>query len=138
MSDYGIKISLPNKNVKTADLKDLIFHSKYPMFKIKTILQGSFSITDGGAGVDQLLYTHNLGYNPLFFIWALIYDPFVPADITLYQKMPLTSASASGTIFMDYRPYANTTQIKFSADTGGGDGLAHTITYFGIVYYEPE
>lgn len=136
--DYGIKISLPGVDVNSAGIKDLIFHSKYPMLKMKAFGSGSLSFTDGGAGFDVLLLTHSLGYNPMFFLWSTYYDAFANAMVTSYRRMPLRERSAGGVIQHRYHPSVSTTELRYAGSTTGGDGASHTINYYWVLYYEPE
>ena len=136
--DYGVKISLPGKEVLTAGLKDLIFHSKYPMLKMKAFGSGSLSFTDGGAGFDVLLLTHSLGYKPMFFLWSTYYDPFLNTLVTTYRRMPLRERSAGGVIQQRYHPSVTTTEFRYAGSTIGGDAASHTINYYWVLYYEPE
>lgn len=138
MGDYGIKISKPGADVKTAGLKDLYFHSKYPMLKILAYGSGSLSFTDGGAGFDVTLYTHSLGYSPQVFLWSTYYDPFTNAMVTTYQRMPLRARSAGGVIQERYQPVVDSTTLKYQGSTTGGDGASHTINYYWIIYYDPQ
>jgi len=138
MADYGIKISLPGKDVLSVGLKDLIFHSKYPMLKIKTSGSGSLSFTDGGAGFDVLLLTHSLGYKPMFYLLSTYYDSLSNAMVTSYERMPFRARSAGGVIQLNYFPSVSTTEFRYSGSTMGGDGASHTINYYWFLYYEPE
>lgn len=136
--DYGVKISLPGKDVKTVGIKDLIFHSKYPMLKFKVTGSGSLSFTDGGAGFDVLLFTHSLGYKPIFFLWSTYYDPFGNVMINDFERMPVSLNSAGGLIRMNYAPEVTTTEFRYKGSTTGGSGGSKTINYYWSLYYEPE
>lgn len=136
--DYGIKISRPNVDVKTAGLKDLFLHSKYPFLKIKAIGYGSTSFTDGGAGFNVLLHTHSLGYNPIAYVYSQRYDSFLNTMITDYERMPVYERSAGGLIQQKYAVTVSTTELRFSGGTFGGSGGSKTINYFWVVYFDPE
>lgn len=136
--DYGVKISVPGVDVKTAGLKDLLLHSKYPFQKIKASGGGSFSFTDGGAGFDVLIYTHSLGYKPQFYLFSTYYDSFLNTMITSYERMPMRIRSAGGVIQLRYHPTVSTTELRYAGGTFGGDAASHTIDYFWFLYYEPE
>lgn len=138
MSDYGIKISKPGKNVINAGLKDLLFHSKYPLLKLVKSGSGSITFTDGGAGFDGLIYTHNLGYAPMFFLFSQWYDPFLNTVKTEYRRMPLSERSAGGLISQKYTPLVNNTEFRYSGFTMGGDGASHTINFYWFLYYDPQ
>lgn len=64
MGDYGIKISKPGFDVKTAAVKDQIFNSSYNNFKI--VAQGQTTITVGStAGTEYITnIAHGLSFTP--------------------------------------------------------------------------
>lgn len=64
MGDYGIKVSKPGYDVKTAEDKDLVFSSKF--FTPRVHVQGSGSITHTGGRTVTI--AHNLGYVPMFMV----------------------------------------------------------------------
>lgn len=139
MGHYGIKMTKPGQNVNTASIRHQWFNSLYPFLKIKSFGSGSEVLTDSdGVGFNKLLYTHSLGYNPMAFVYAAIYDSFSDTEIAEYQRMPITALSAGALIGMHYVPIANTTELRFSAETFGGDAGNHTIFYHWVVYYDPE
>lgn len=64
MGDFGAKASVPGYNVDdTADFL-LSFNSSWPLLKI----EHSDTATITQNGTPQTIYTHNLGYPPLYFI----------------------------------------------------------------------
>ena len=137
-NNYGLKVTLPGINVGSAGLKDLLFHSKYPLLKIQSKGSGSVNLTDGGAGFNIVVATHNLGYQPLFFLFSTYYDSFSNAMVNNYRRMPLAVRSSGGLLREYYTPTVNTTQLLYSGSTAGGDGLTHTINYYYVIYYEPQ
>lgn len=65
MGDWGIKLSLPGADVRTAPDSSLIFSSSWPNLKIATnvfIPTASATFVNGVSPV----YKHNLGFVPLF------------------------------------------------------------------------
>ncbi len=77
MAQWGIKVSQPNKDVKTCADKDLAFSSQWNTLKI--LLSGFARINDipaGGydvvfyPGEKSLTINHNLGYVPMFLAYA--------------------------------------------------------------------
>lgn len=136
--DYGVKISLPGTDVTTAGLKDLIFHSKYPFLKMKAVGSGSLSYTDGGAGFDVLLYTHSLGYKPLWVLYSQYYDSLANTLVTRFERMPFAVRNASFSQEFRFIPTVDTTEFRYTGGSFGGSGGSKTINYYWIVYYEPE
>lgn len=74
MASHGIKIAKQGNNVSTAADRDLVFTSKYPVFKVQAEYTGNLSLTtDGVAAEGTTTITHNLGYQPAF-MWFLEHD----------------------------------------------------------------
>lgn len=65
MANHGIKVSQKGYNVDTAADYELLFNSAWPLLKIES--QGTVVITDIAS--DQVIYTHNLGYPPVFWVF---------------------------------------------------------------------
>ena len=63
---YGIKVSRLGYDVNVASDKQLAFSSEWPLLPIEA--EGTFDITLGET-YDEDLYTHNLGYPPVFMFW---------------------------------------------------------------------
>lgn len=90
MNDYGLKISLPGFDVKTATPEQCAVHSSYPPFKSKTNQTpphfATVSVDFTGTitqGVTQNLYVISHGYN---------YIPFTVSNIAF------TSSSLPGVV----------------------------------------
>lgn len=139
MSDYGVKISLPGSDVKTCGLKDLIFHSKYPLLKIKNIAEGNFDVVVSGgvASGTQLIYTHNLGYSPRSFVFMVYLNSFTNGMVG-YRMIPVKESSSGGVIFHNYYPVVTTTTLSIYYNIGGVIDDTYTFYYYYYVYYEDE
>lgn len=137
--DYGIKMSKAGVNVKTAGLKDLILHSGYPTLKIKASGTGSISYTNDSSATDNLVVTHNLGYVPLFMFQTQWYSVDSATKQTTYISAPHYDGTyADLGIFASYRPYANTTQLRYEVQSYDGNGGSITLNYIYVVYYDPD
>lgn len=66
MTDYGIKVSKPGYDVKTATPQQLVFSSKYPTLRIHS--RGTGSVTHTGGRISTIY--HGLGYVPMFTVYA--------------------------------------------------------------------
>lgn len=62
---FGMKASQLGYDVETAADYQLLYSSEWPLLKIEA--QGTVTIND--LGVNQVIYTHNLGYCPMFWIY---------------------------------------------------------------------
>lgn len=67
--DYGLKVSKPGYDVKTATPAQLVFSSKYPTLRVHT--KGSGTITHTGGRTVTIV--HGLGYVPMFMVHGNIY-----------------------------------------------------------------
>lgn len=65
MSSVGVKVSQKGYDVTTAADYQLLFSSAWPLLKIER--QETVVITDIAS--DQVLYNHNLGYPPVFWVF---------------------------------------------------------------------
>lgn len=65
MGSHGLKVSQKGYDVNTAADYQLLFSSAWPLLKIES--QGTVVLTD--IANDQVLYNHNLGYPPLFWVF---------------------------------------------------------------------
>jgi hypothetical protein len=62
--DYGLKVSQPGVDVKTARDDQLVFSSKFQTLHV--FQQGSGTVTDSGGRLITI--AHNLGYPPKFLV----------------------------------------------------------------------
>jgi len=139
MANYGIKMSKPGKDVKTAGLKDLIFLSTKPVLKIKQSGTGSISYTHDGSSNDILVATHSLGYIPMFMLMMQWYNIETDTKETSYRAAPFTDKLVSGSIYFDARAYANTTQLRLSVGSYNGNGSSSiSLDFLYSIYYDPE
>jgi hypothetical protein len=137
MADYGFKISRPEVDVRTAELKDLLFHSEYPLLKLKQSGSVSLTFTDSGSA-DTATVSHNLGYEPRILVYSQIYDPFADDFYSGYRIIPHFKRNQSGIIYMEYSFENSTTQVTFRADTEGGDSSQHTVVMYYFIFYDEE
>lgn len=69
MTDYGIKVVNPGKDITSTDIRDLSLSSKYTMLKYFSDTTDSFTITAGGTS-GSVSFTHDLGYVPAFIAYV--------------------------------------------------------------------
>lgn len=74
MSDYGIKVSKPGYDVKTAAANNLVFSSEYSTLRVKQ--QGSGTVKHSTGRTVTI--AHNLGYVPMFLVHS------TPAELWSY------------------------------------------------------
>jgi len=125
MPDYGIKASQKGYDVKTCADYELLFSAGWPLVKIEA--QGSKTISDKGA--DEVIYNHNLGYNPLFLVFdtssvannnlLLTDSPLSPLGVTDTNLtwFGTQGAGLSGSITLYYYVFRYDLLTNFTANT---------------------
>ena len=83
--DYGIKISKPGFDVRTASDKDLVFSSKFDTFKVSVSGTGSFT-ADGTLQIAEI--AHSLGYVPAFFVFSEVHAGFGEPSTGDFYMLP--------------------------------------------------
>lgn len=76
MSDYGAKVSRIGFDVNTASDKQLAFSSDWPLLPIEAEGEATIVAPGGGGPVTQDIFTHSLGYAPVFIVERISGDPF--------------------------------------------------------------
>ncbi len=137
MGSYGVKIAKPGYNYDDGDRR-LVYNSAYPMLKMLTHGTGTLTLS-GGTG-SKTVYTHSLGYKPMFYLWITYIDPDTGSEVAKYTKcswMYYTGLQRYDT----YAAQATTTTITLDVDTSatlaivGGTGT-DTLDYIYVVYYD--
>jgi len=106
---YGIKVSLPGVDVKSASIKDLSLTSDFA--SQKGLLFDRVSYTFSGApNSKQTLVTinHGLGYIPAF--WAYFQDK--SSNSNRYDMVPYVAQDSDG-FFETITLYMDTQDLKF-------------------------
>lgn len=67
MGDFGIKAAQKGYNVRSCADWELLFSSKWKFWQI--VQSGTVEISDKTA--DQVIYEHNLGYYPAFYVFDI-------------------------------------------------------------------
>lgn len=139
MSDFGLKWAKGNTDVSSADIKNLLMHSSYPMLKFQDIGTGTITYTHDGAETDELVVTHDLTYEPLFILLTQWFDIDSDTKKTDYRKAPFIDTLSGGSIYFDSRPYVNTTQLRYSVNSFTGSGTESvSLKYVYAIYYDPD
>lgn len=68
MGDWGIKITRETKGVTSTDLRDLLMHSNFTMFKYHSDTPHTMTINAGDT-TKTITIPHNLGYVPAFLAY---------------------------------------------------------------------
>lgn len=133
MQDFGIKISKPGIDVKTASKEDLVFTSKYDTLKLFKSGNGSQSVPAatgpfGPSGEATVEITHDLGYKPAFMV-------FCTSIWRSNDKFSPYAFKSIGAISPDGGQYAvDTTKLYIHLYNGDVTG-ARTIFFRYHIYY---
>lgn len=133
--DYGMKVSKPGFDVKTCDDEDLVFSSKFDTLRVFASGTGNFT-ADGTTQIDEL--THNLGYEPAFFVYTEVHAGFgEPSTGDFYMSPHSPPASIGGSLVTDtIIASVDTTKLYIRL---GSLVVASTkvINYKYVVFYNP-
>lgn len=124
MSNYGIKISRPGFDVKTAQPNQLSFSSKYKTLKVHS--SGSGTLTDSSRTAT---IPHGLGYVPLFMVHSTSNEGF-GSGLFSSGDYVLTPAGLSGVLANpsvgvndDLFAYADSTNLYIKAQENWGSKI---------------
>jgi len=116
INDYGMKVSRQGYDVKTCADHQLLYSSS---FKLPVVVaSGTYSLTT--LGTNQTIYTHSLGYYPLFFLMYRNYGRGDHLDDSLFWDN--TGGDWTSSFYMDTgklwyngtaRPMSNSAQISW-------------------------
>lgn len=89
MPDYGAKVSRRGFDVNTASDRQLLWSSAFQALKIVD----RFNVNFTADGSEKVIYTHNLGYKPMFFIYGsggaiLWHKKRIATDTTAFKWFP--------------------------------------------------
>lgn len=138
MGNYGVKIAKAGYDYDDGDRR-LIYNSANPMLKM--MATGTGTLTLSGGNGTKTVYTHSLGYKPMFYLWITYIDPDTGSEVAKYTKCSWMYYCGLQT-YDYYIADASTTLITLTVSTAatlaiaGGTGT-DTLDYFYVVYYDP-
>lgn len=125
MAEYGIKVSKPGVDVKTASEEDLVINSLYYSLKEGLFADLSTELTNG-----LLEYNHNLGYPPAYLVFIEL--PTVGG----FMKLPGRYDIGGGTMFTGI-VFVDSEKITIRAGYQY-DGSANPTDSVRIILFEDE
>ena len=133
MNDFGIKISQPGYDVKTAPKERLVFSSKYDTLKLFKSGSGSQAVPAatapwGPSGTATVTIAHNLSYKPAFMV-------FCTSIWRSNDKFSPYAYRSIGAISPDGGQYSVDTTNLYIHLYNGDPGGARTIYYRYHIYY---
>ena len=63
MANYGIKVTLPGKDITSTEPRDYVFSSQFTTLKVYSEFSGTIGIANNGTGYGT--FTHGLGFVPM-------------------------------------------------------------------------
>lgn len=131
--NYGLKISLPGKDVKTATLQELGFSSKYPLLKAKFAGSLNFTITAASVAgtyvTSSVSFNHALGYLPAFRVYG-------QNNTTSGRRIPLDFYSFFGLSYaVNIRARIDNANLVIWADNANTSSISIVLYYY--IYADP-
>jgi len=131
MTDYGIKISKSGYDYSDADNR-LIYNSDYPLLKI--LAKGTGTLTLSSGGDSKTVYTHNLGYKPMFYLWINYIDINTGDEVEKLRMCSWREYLGLG-VWSKYYAYATDTTIELVVSSAyAGSEILDSIY---VIYYDP-
>ena len=92
MADWGIKVTLPGKDVTSTDARDFSMHSEQfqNVLRMTDTFTGSLTVNSGVGTIDTITINHAVGYVPFFQVLA-----YWNENGTVSNTLNLTLASVS-------------------------------------------
>jgi capsule polysaccharide modification protein KpsS len=131
MADYGIKISKSGYDYDDGDRR-LIYNSKYPLLKIKSIGTGTLTVTSGSG--SKTVLTHSLGYKPFFYLWINYLDITSGTEIEKLRMCSWSEYAGLG-VSSYYDAWTTTTTLELDVTTAFDTNA--TLDYVYVVFYDP-
>ena len=132
-SNIGIKIAENGYGVDDGD-KRLVYNSSYPLLKILQHGTGTLSIDSVTGSGSKTIYTHSLGYKPMFYVWVNYVNIDTGAEIEKLRKCSWREYYGVG-VWNRYYAYTTTTTLELEVETVWAG--AKTLDYIYVIYYDP-
>jgi len=134
MTNYGIKISKPGFDVKTAAVKDQVFNSEANSLKIWMTGSTNISVSEftgfEGTGIGDVDIAHNLGYAPFY----LCYFKLKHASKLWFQDSLDTSMLTGN--FITGSAYSNSTNLHLHVGVNGDNLAAFTAVGYYLIFID--
>lgn len=106
MSISGVKVSRIGYDVNTASDKQLAFSSEWPLLPIEAEGDITIEAPVGGPGnVSVDIYTHSLGYNPVFYVQRVSGGNFFPGWVSCDTNKLYFSGYVSSAINLKWKVF---------------------------------
>lgn len=135
MADYGIKISKPEHDVKTADWNNLIFHSSHPALKIAQRGDTTLSVDKDDLSKTKEI-SHGLGYTPMAEVYMQYYS-YAKTKASTLRKTAFSMYHGTQ-FYTHYSAYTDNDNlyIKFEQNGEMDEDATFDIRYY--IYHDPQ
>lgn len=130
MGDYGTKISKSGYAYDDGDRR-LVFNSKYPLLKILTSGTGTITLSSGSG--SKTVYTHSLGFTPMFYLYINYIDISTGTEVEKLRMCSWRDYKGLG-VWSKYHAYTTSTTIELVVDSGYAGN--ETLDYVYVTYYD--
>lgn len=131
MGSYGIKIAKSGYDYDDGDNR-LIYNSSYPLLKQMTHGTGTITLSSGSA--NKTIYTHNLGYKAMAYVYINYIDINTGTEVEKLRMCSWRDYAGLG-VWSKYHAYSTTTAILLAVSSGYSG--SETLDYIYVVYYDP-
>lgn len=108
MADFGLKVSLPGKDISSTNPQDFVFNSRN-VNNVKIVDKGPLSVTVASSSSTDVTIEHDFGFIPM----VMLFIEITPGSGNWYMGIPLFGA---GDTYIDTNPantYVDNTNFKF-------------------------
>lgn len=108
MADFGLKVSLPGKDISSTNPEDFVFNSGN-VNNVKILSQNSITVTVAASSSTDVTIEHGLGFIPMIMLFTEI----TPGSGKWYMGIPLYGA---GDVYINSDPsytYVDDTNFKY-------------------------
>lgn len=131
MANYGIKIAKAGYDYDDGD-RYLVYNSAYPLLKCKAYGSGNITLSSGSW--SGTIYTHSLGYRPMFYVWIEYVDISTGNEVTKRRMCDWREYYGLG-VWSRYHAIATTTTIDLNIWTAYSG--SQNLSYHYVVFYDP-
>lgn len=134
MGDWGIKVTKTGKGVTSTDLRDLLMHSNYSMFKYHLDTTTSMTINAGDTS-KTVTVAHGLGYVPAFIAYFNdgSYNSLLPQRRSFYtgEDEHIFATADATNIYIKWRSIVPYLRSTYDCDDAYSNILGRNYTAVG-------
>lgn len=127
MADYGLKVSLPGKDVSSTIPEDFVFDSSNPA-NIQILSRFGTTVVVNGSSSSDVSLNHGLGYIPT----VMLFTELTPGSGNWHMGIPLPT---TGNVYVQSDPaytYVDSTYFKFRLTNNTAS--QKTVSYYYYIF----